>query len=69
MRDRVLTTVFLIQLKLVLYDYFLLTGSTTICSQGQDGFGGGRGFGRGMGGRMMAGRGFGNPLCFFLGVL
>lgn len=30
------------------------------CSQPSDAFGSGRGFGRGMGGRMMAGRGFGD---------
>lgn len=33
-----------------------------ICRQGTDGFGPGRGFGRGMGGRMMGGRGFGDSL-------
>lgn len=32
------------------------------CSQGSDGFGPGRGFVRGMGGRMMGGRGFGDSL-------
>jgi E3 ubiquitin-protein ligase RBBP6 len=31
-------------------------------SQIPDGYGSGRGYGRGMGGRMMAGRGFGNAL-------
>jgi hypothetical protein len=34
-------------------------------SQIPDGYGSGRGYGRGMGGRMMAGRGFGNALSFF----
>lgn len=34
------------------------------CSQGNDAYGAGRGFGRGMGGRMMPGRGFGNFLIF-----
>lgn len=34
-------------------------------SQIPDGYGSGRGYGRGMGGRMMAGRGFGNSLCPF----
>lgn len=32
--------------------------------QAQDAFGPGRGFGRGMGGRMMLGRGFGN-VCYY----
>lgn len=34
-------------------------------SQISDGYGSGRGYGRGMGGRMMAGRGFGNALSSF----
>jgi len=33
---------------------------TMFFSQIPDGYGSGRGYGRGMGGRMMAGRGFGN---------
>ena len=35
------------------------------CSQTSDGFGPGRGFGRGMGGRMMGGRGFGDSLILY----
>jgi hypothetical protein len=35
-------------------------------SQVPDGYGGGRGYGRGMGGRMMSGRGFGNAYFLLL---
>lgn len=35
-----------------------------VCRQSSDSFGPGRGFGRGMGGRMMGGRGFGVCLTF-----
>ena len=44
----------------------LSLGPNDISSQGQDGYSGGRGFGRGMGGRMTFGRGFGNSsfICY-----
>ena len=37
-----------------------------IFSHGQNRYGGGRGFGRGMGAHLMSGHGFGNPSSFIL---
>lgn len=44
------------------YFYCVIYVNFCIYSQGADGFGSGRGFGRGIGGRMMGGRGFGDCL-------
>lgn len=48
-------------------EYFYCLKYLNFClySQGTDGFGPGRGFGRGIGGRMMGGRGFGDYLYLF----
>lgn len=52
---------------LLMLEYFHCPKCLIFCiySQGTDGFGPGRGFGRGIGGRMMGGRGFGDYLYHF----
>lgn len=56
------TIVFSCELGIYLVFHSLIDMNLLSFRQPQDSFGPGRGFGRGMGGRMMPGRGFGNVI-------
>lgn len=49
-----------VMLSLLCAAFIIIKLNVHASSQIPDGYGGGRGYGRGMGGRMMGGRGFGN---------